>query len=428
MHILLSLFALFSLSSRADTLKLNQAITEALSDSPTLQKSQAIVDEMSWKKTEEFSSFLPHLRANGTYLTDVKYQYINVQLAGNPEPVTFPSIVPNSQFNLIAELSIFDGFSSTNKFQAAKAKENAARAEYDWARLNKEIEVTLAFYQAVASKTLKEVAEQNVKALKDNLREVEILKKNGASTHYDVLKASVQLSNANSALLDSEDNIEISYEQLAQVLGHEKETRDLSGELPVPSIDLIKKMKNENLNERKDVQALRLERDSAEYERKADAKFWVPQVSIFAQHSFYNNLTTGLDDYESYRNSRQIGLSLTWNLFDGVKSYSQSQQSIAQKIQVEKDLVERELNAKKDIARWERKYQYFYQLYQAKVEDVEMAAESVRLAQAGHKVGARTNRDLLEAQADLYNSRAGKIRAQLGAIEALLKYKLSLGK
>lgn len=418
---------LLPLAGQAESLNLEQAVSEALGDSFTVQKSQSVLDEKYWKKRETFSEFLPHVKGVGTYLSDIKYQYIDVQFAGSTTPSTIPSIVPSSQFNLSAELSIFNGFASTNRYQAASLEEQAAVAEFDWTRFNKEVEVTLAFYQVLAAKILKETAEQNSNVLKDHLRETQLLKKNGISTHYDVLKVDVELSNANSVLLDAQDNIEIAYEQLAQAMGHESEKRDIKGELPTPSSAQLQKIISAATAERKDITALRQKKEASTLEAKADSRFWVPKISLFGQYNLYNNINNKFDDYEAYRNARQFGIMLTWEIFDGFRDYSQFKQSVQQKIQLETTLRENQVAAKNDLARWQRKYRYFSQLYNAKNDDVAKSMESVRLAKAGHKVGARTNRDLLEAESDLYNSQAAKIHAQLGAVEALLKLKLAVG-
>jgi outer membrane protein TolC len=74
-----------------------------------------------------------------------------------------------------------------------------------------------------------------------------------------------------------------------------------------------------------------------------------------------------------------------------------------------------------------RKFTYFCSVFKSRQSDVQKSEESVRLAREGRKVGARTNTDLLDAEADLYRSQAGAVTAQLGAIEALINLELSTG-
>ncbi|MNL23369.1 Outer membrane efflux protein [compost metagenome] len=122
-----------------------------------------------------------------------------------------------------------------------------------------------------------------------------------------------------------------------------------------------------------------------------------------------------------------MGLSLTWNIFDGMTSISRSKQSVEQRYQVEKNLYQAELKAKRDFDLWKRKFIYFCAVYESRLSDVTKSQESVRLSREGQRLGSRTNTDVLDAEAELYRARAGVVNAQMGAIEALANLELSTG-
>lgn len=410
---------------QAQALNLSTALTEVSGDSPTVAGSASMAEEADWKRQEAWGGFIPRLRMGGTYLTDKKYQFININFAGSPTVI--PTIIPNSQFNLTAELPLFDGFASTNRLWAAQNHAQAARENFDWTKFRTEMEVTVAFYQALASKQLRDVAEQNLKVLEDHLKDARLFRKGGLSTNYDVLRVEVQVSNARTDLADAEDEIIISQERLAEVLGHEKEARPLEGDLPVPREEVISEANGTSAN-RADLRALRLQALARSQEESAAGRFWVPEFTFFGQYVMYNNLSTGLNDWDAYRNSRQVGFSMNWNLWDGGVSYSRSRQAVERKVQSEKALRAQELAAKKDLSVYARRYRSQCRIYQARVEDVSRSEESVRLAREGKRAGARADSDLLDAEADLYRSRAGVVRAQLAAVEALVKLQLAEGR
>lgn len=419
--------SVFSLSTFANDLDLSTALQEVVGDSPSLQASKSRAVEADWKKTEALGTgFLPKLRANGTYLTEKKYQFINVSLAGGI-PTTIPQIIPNSQFNLIAELPLFNGFVSSNRLSAAQKNSDAAQEKYEWETFRTEMNVTLAFYQALASKLLRDVAIQNLKVLDDHKKQAQLFRKGGLSTNYDVLRVEVQASNAKTDLADAEDAIVISRQRLAEIMGHEEEMRDLAGVLPIPKEHVINQDTGK-FSERKDIKALRLETEARKDEERADNRYWVPEFSLFGQYTFYNNLSLGLNDYDAYRNARQVGLFMTWNLFDGLASHSRAQQSIQRKVQTEKALRATELAANKDVGIWSRRYRSQCRIYEARVEDIKRSEESVRLATEGKRVGARTDSELLDAELDLSRSRADAVRAQLAAAEALINLQLAEGR
>jgi outer membrane protein TolC len=123
-----------------------------------------------------------------------------------------------------------------------------------------------------------------------------------------------------------------------------------------------------------------------------------------------------------------VGLQLSWNIFDGMSSFSRSKQSTEQYIQSEKAYRITELKAEKDLEIGKRKYHFYINQFSARNNDISKSKESVRLAREGRRVGARTNTDLLDAEADLYKSQAGAINAQIGAVEALINLQIATGK
>ncbi|KYG65357.1 outer membrane secretion protein [Bdellovibrio bacteriovorus] len=421
-----SLVLFVSLESYSQGMKLGEAVDEAMAQSPKVQKSESQYKESSWKKTESYSGFLPSLSANASYLFNKKYALVDVTM--NNTPLTIPQVVPTTNLYLTAQWSIFDGFSSTNRYLSAGAFEDSAKNEYDWTRFQVEREVVVLFYKALAAKELKAVAEQNVRALNDHLKDVRLFKKVGTSTNYDVLRVEVQMSEAQSELLNATDNVEVARARLSEALGQDQDVSEVEGVLPRLKPELVAKVTQFNSSERKDLQSLRQKAEGFRYQEDSAEKYWVPRLALIGQYQYYNNRNDRFDDYENgFRDAWQYGISLTWNIFDGMTSISRSKQSIEQKYQAEKTLRQAELKAKRDFDFWKRKYLYYCAVFEARQNDIAKSEESVRLSREGQKVGARTNTDVLDAEAELYRAKAGAVNAQIGAIEALVNLELSTG-
>ncbi|ASD63794.1 TolC family protein [Bdellovibrio bacteriovorus] len=414
-----------SLQSQAAGLHLQDAVNEALNNSPKVQKSGSQYRETDWKKTESYSGFLPTLSAQASYLFDKKYALVDVNL--NNVPLAIPQVVPTTNAYLTAQWSIFDGFASTNRYLSANAFSESAKNDFDWTRFQVQREVTVLFYKALAAKELKAVAEQNVRALEDHLKDVRLFKKVGSSTNYDVLRVEVQMSEAQSELLNATDNVELSRGRLSEALGMDQDVAEVDGILPRLSPDVVAKLENATLEDRKDLQALRLRAEGFKHQEDSAEKYWVPRISLIGQYQYYNNRNDRFDDFDQFRDAYQFGVMLNWNLFDGMTSISRSKQSIEQKYQAEKTVRQAELKSQRDFDMWKKKFLYYCKVYEARLNDISKSEESVRLAREGQKVGARTNTDVLDAEAELYRARAGAVNAQVGAIEAIVNLELSTG-
>ena len=411
------------LSQPALAVTLDEAIATGLGHSPKLQIAESQAKEQHSKKLEAYSGFLPTVAAGATYLTSKNYLLTDVNLGGNP--MTIPQIIPTSNFTLTATLPLFDGFASTNRLQSASHFEDAAQMDFDWARFQIEREITLQYFRAVAAKTLKLVAEQNVKTLEDHLKDVSLFKKSGISTNYDVLRVEVQLSESRSELLNATDNVILAKGRLAETMGVE-DIDDVVGDLPPPA-QKAQKIALASLQTRGDLQALAEKTAGFQKLEDANSKYWVPRVNLFGQYSYYNNRNDELAAWDRYRDGYQVGISLNWNLFDGLVSASRSRQSIEQKTRADKGLVMARLHAKQDLDVWSRKLQYFSSVYKSKLADIDRSKEAVRLAREGRRVGVRTNTELLDAEIDLFRSQAGAVNAQLGALEAKISLELAAG-
>ncbi len=418
----------FGLSPRpsVDQLSVEQAVSEGLGRSPRIDVAHSISEESQWKKTETLSGFLPTLQLLGTDITSQNYMLTPVTMPG-VGALSFPNIVPTYNFTLSAQWSIFDGFASTNNYLAARADMRAAENNFNWVRFKTEKDITVQFYRALGAQMLKDVAEQNLKTIEDHLRDVHLFKKAGVSTNYDVLRVEVQTSEARSEVLNAQDNADIAKQKLAELLGEESETRSLVGELPVLKPEKIQSSALNSFSQRGDLQALQQKSEGLDYASSAANRYWVPKISLFGNYIYYNNISTVFPDSASFRDAYQVGVTLTWNLFDGMASIARGQESAERKYQAEKTLRIAKLGAVNDFEMWKRKYLYYCSIYKFRISDVEKSAESVRLAKEGHRVGARTNTDILDAESELFRSRAGAVNAQIGAIEALINLELTTG-
>ena len=417
---------LFAVSvAQAESVTLKTLIGEAVSDSPTIQRSQSSLDEASWKKTEALQGFLPKLDGALNYLTNKRYMLVDVNLGGSP--LSIAQVIPTTMYTLTASVPLFDGLASTNRYWAGQNLEKSAKHDLDWTRFSLERLVTLQYYKTLAAQTLKDVSEQNLKTLSDHLKDAQALKKAGIVTNYDVLRVDVQVSEAKSEVLNASDNYDLARFKLGELLGKESETRELVGKLPVLNSQVIAQVKNLDLAKRADLQSLKEKVDSLRDLDTAAGRYWSPKLSAYGQYQYYNNLNDNFSDKEKFREAYQVGLSLTWNFFDGMGSIARSHQAGAQAQQLDSTLKIAYLKARQDFEFWKRKFNYFKTVSESRLVDIDKSSESIRLAKEGRRAGTRTTTELLDAELDLFRSKAGQVNAQIGAIEALINLELATG-
>lgn len=402
-------------------------VLEDLSGSPRLKQSESAFEEASWKRVESYGGFLPTVSVGADRLLDKKYLLTDVTLPGSANAISIPGVIPTTTYSLSARWTVFDGFSAFERWRSAKLFESSARADHEWTKFKSERELILLYYRALASKTLREVAEQNVKVLEDHLNDTKLFKRAGISTNFDLLRVEVQLSEAQSEVANARDGEIISVLKLGDLTNQNYEGREVIGALPVVDAK-FSAQPDASMAARKDLESLA---DRAQGLLKASAaagRHWVPRVNLYAQYQYYNNRTETWMNSDDFRDARTIGVQLAWPLFEGLAPYARGREAQEQKAQAEYALAQMQSKARTDLEFWKRKLSYFSAVYRARSSDVAKATESVRLAREGRKVGSRTNTDLLDAESELFRARAGLVNSQIGAIESLINLELATGR
>jgi outer membrane protein TolC len=185
--------------------------------------------------------------------------------------------------------------------------------------------------------------------------------------------------------------------------------------------------------DRSDIQALDLRAQAADKTRAAQNSWIIPSVALGGQYNYYELMNESTVDGSvsgsgTYRSAYSVALMVTWNLFDGGVALAQSRQAAYQQVQAEKKTEEARIQVPYDFSYWKKRFLSNTDHYQARKFDVERSEESVRLAKEEERAGTRTSTETLDAELDLFRSRAGVVNAQVNALEAKIRLESALGR
>ncbi len=254
---------------------------------------------------------------------------------------------------------------------------------------------------------------------------VQDLLNNGQATRFDVLRVEVQLSEAKTERLSSQDRVLLARHKLSLAMGVEADDRPLSGDLPLPGS--MSPPKGVALADKPDLRAQALQARAAEAELRAAQRAGRPRISLVGGYQWYNNAQMDVADTADYQNAYQVGFAADWDLFNGGATVAREREAAARAEQARQGERKARLQAGWDRELWTRRLAYSIALYQAKQEDVSKSQESVRLATLGEKAGTRTSTEVLDAELDSFRASAGAVQAQMDAAEALINLELALG-
>ncbi|MBF0361332.1 MAG: TolC family protein [Oligoflexia bacterium] len=419
--VLLLMFTIASLNCQAQTtsspssLTLNVARIEALNSNPEFKRSKITLEEYPFKKDSMLSAHLPKFSLSTNHYFYNRFQYIRFGASN------MPATYPYSTLSLDASFLLFDGFGIISNYKSTIIEEDASKLKHRRLQVQIEREIELRFYQALAAKQLAEVANMNILSLQDHLKEAKNRERIGVGTNYEVLRVEVQLEDAKSEKLASDDQIETSRLKLAQIMGLENDSRILIGELPIPDLNFLSEI---NINKsRSDIEAQRRIIDQTRQAIITANSGWYPRISLIANNQWYNNRDRSYST-DQFDRSHAIGINATWNFFEGGDTNAKSALAALKVIEQENILQTMLLQNSYDLIFWKKRYKLAYSQYHARLRSISKAEESVRLAKVGIRNGTRTNSELLDAELDLFRARANLIKSKLDAIEASFNLKL----
>jgi outer membrane protein TolC len=421
------LLLVLSTPAMADPLTLTDAVATARARSPELQKAELSADAAGWGKLEALAEHLPHLDARGTHFLGAKYSNLNVLFGG--DAITFPSAFPQTELSLEASVLLFDGLGAINRYRAARLESEAAELELGRARLALEEGVATRFHQALAAQELAKVADQDIETLEQHLKLARASQRAGFSTNVDVLRIESQLEEARAERILATDNVVTARQALNEAMGVESDARPLAGTLPVPDPRRVPPELALDVSRREDLMAQTRREQAADRLSAAAASHWFPRVSLFGAEQFYKfgDFDPAILPNATFQNAYSFGLRLSWNLFDGGAAIARSARADDQAAIAAQESRRRLIASPGEFDAWKRRYVYNAALFAARKRAVEKSAESVRLATIAVRAGTKTHSEALDAELELFRARAGVIRAQLDASEALAQLELAVG-
>jgi outer membrane protein len=263
------------------------------------------------------------------------------------------------------------------------------------------LDVRTRFYDVLVSREKIKVQEQNIELLQRQLQDVKNRYEAGTVSNFEVLRAEVALANAQTPLITARNDHRIAIEELRRSLGFTTATEPDVTKIPEflgtlefkpAAFDLRSALASAREN-RPDLLRLRKLETAAEEGVLARRAGYYPSLSLYGAYD--SRKTPGLSSFSDNRDGFTIGLSSTWNVFDG--------RATAGRVAQARSFV--------DVRRAISTFQQANELAEASQKVVAQAEEALRLANARYNAGTATQLDVLTSQVDLTTARLNQLQA-----------------
>jgi len=407
-------------------ISLNEAISLSLNNSKQLKNSQAKIEEATAALKEAVEKKLPDAKISGSWLwlsnanIDVKSK-----TGGNSNQGGSPDVSQAMYGILNASLPIYSGGRIRYGIESSRYLAEATKLDADNDRqevIQNTVEAYINLYKAKSSVNL---VRENLGEAQQRVKDFSNLEKNGLLARNDLLKAQLQASNVELALLDAENNWQLANINMNLLLGLPDKTQ-----LTPDSIVIDQQFSLKTLDEyvqtayaqRKDVASLGLRKKAAETSVKASRGELYPSIALTGGY-----IAADIPKVLTVTNAVTLGAGVSYNIGSLWKTKSKVQQAEARAKQTA--IAESVLS---DNVRLEVSQAYLNFLsYQKKIDvytkAMEQATENYKIILNKYNNSLATTTDLLDADVARLQARMNFVFSQADAVVAYNKLLQSTG-
>ena len=263
-----------------------------------------------------------------------------------------------------------------------------------------------------------DIAAAAVEDTQQTLKDAQLLEQAGLGTRFDVLRAEVELANAEQQLVTAIANQKTARRQLAETLSLAQqvnlETADDIEEIGVWNLSLEESIVL-GYQQRAELDRFLVQKEINQQERQIALSQIRPQVNIFTDYE----LLEVLDDNVGLQDGYRVGATLRWAIFDGGTARARARQEDVDILNSQTGFANQRNQVRIEVERSYFSLQANKENITTAEKAVELAEESLRLARLRFQAGVGTQTDVINSQTELTTARGNRL-------DAIIQYNQSL--
>ncbi len=401
---------------------LEQSLATGLKNSKELKIAESKVIEAEAKANEVFSNFLPQISLSSSYtrLSDVPPFEVQIPFGNTKFKIQEP-VLNNYAVVLSLKQPVFTGFRLSSLHSAAGLNYKAVKADCEKIKNETAFGIRKAFWNFYKAGKILEIVNQNLVNVKTQLEKVRNFYKNGIVTESDLLKLEVLLSEINLKKLDAENNVNLARIAFNKALGIRlNEPSEISVDSIETNLENIsfQESLDEAIQNRFELKSLKYKLEAAGENISAAKSGWLPSLFVFGdfQYSRPNQRLLPLED--KFYDTWDVGVALSWKLWDWGETSSKVTQAEQKLIQAEnsekliREAIEMEV------------YKNYFNLMHSK-EKISANKIAVKSAEENYRVAAKKYSGQIIPVSDLVDAQTSLLDAQVKLQIALVDFELA---
>jgi len=420
-------------------LSLEEALAAGLGSNPGLHASRLELEAAASKTREIAAGRLPALKFGGGYSRLSQVPDFRVTLPISPDPIVVSrNYFDNFNLRLGVQQPLFTGFRLQAGERAARMREAAAGQDLEKARAEFVMAVKNAYWGLARARDFEQVIGENVRQVSEHLKDVRAFFDQGLATRNDVLRAELELSNAEIMRIDSRNAAEIALTSLLSLIGLPLDTDvDLTTTVEsqvsrIPAAEALDSAGDEAaigsaLLERPEIRSADLTIKASELGLKAARSGFFPQVFLSGNYYYLRPNPRILPSVDRFEGTWDVGISVqfdVWNWGQTRRQAEQAEARLGQAREARKALEDRAVleirQCRLNLARAGEKVRVAGQA-------VGQAEENLRVTSERFRQGVALSSDVIDAEVALLRAKLGRTQAAIERILAQASLEKALG-
>jgi outer membrane protein len=419
--------------STARHMTLEEAVRSAMKNNPDLESARLEVKKSDARVLEAWGYAMPsiELSSNFVHLIDkpvsyfpdyIMYPLVKIMdsTVRNPKPVGALVQVPGSfspDYSASASLNfkqiIFNGAIFVG-VGAAHVYSQLARDLYQGKYLETITKVRKAYYQTLLAREAMELMRSSLKNAEDNLKNVQLMQKQGIVSDYDELRASVGVENLSPAVIQSESNYILALDNLRNMVGlPANENIILNEDLKYEAVDdsIAAQAESLVLESNPSLAAVKRQIELNGAAVNAERSNYLPTIAMFGSYSYSAIKDRFNFSTNDFYKSSQIGLSFSLSLFQGLQTYARVEQAQLEQRKSEEQKNNVERNLRTGVLAVQNSLKQARKRVAAQNKTVEMAERGYKIVTTRFLTNSATQLEVNDAQLALTQAKVNRIQA-----------------
>jgi outer membrane protein len=421
--IIIILLAFFTLSYPLQSqqaprlVTLEQAVAIGLQNNRDLKSARLEVDRAEARVREAWGYALPSLDLAGRYTRALERPVFFLPDFADPGSNRTVAVQIGTEHafdvTLSARQTIFNSTVIVG-VGAAHVYADVSHQLYRQKELETAANVRKAFYSVLLAGEVRTLMRANLQNAEENLRNVRTMTTQGLVSEYDQLRAEVGVENLRPEVIRAENNYALSLDVLRTAMGiGVSEIIDVDGSLEhrrVPE-EILLSATELALRDNPALQALKLQIEVNEAFVSAERSNYLPILSAFGTLQYQAAKNTFAISTNDFFRSAQVGLSLSFNIFQGLQTNAKVDQAVIEVRKSEEQLARTETDLRTAVHSLVLQLRQAQQRIDAQEKTVEQATRGYRLATTRFVSGSGTQLEVNDAQLALTQANVNRIQA-----------------